>query len=537
MKDNTFIKEFERLAPSQKETCAKFWECDGDAKSIFNVLELNLLDKLEKLNRLETILFFNLINSHETLSENQLKSMTGLENEEVSFAIETLREKMFVYVRKSISKLSHGNDKIIIFEIIKEVLADIEIKHCFNDFDEVFEAGRLYISYPDENLLNLFFENGGYLKHNSKHLKKVNLDKLVKNSLLEKKIVFAKDKMFSAYTLNMILIKPYEPKPVKYHSNGLKILNDLGRMYYVLSTKNVLLNKNGELCKYDFELLVDIFKSKDILAYFVETMTNVGLLYEESKKLLATSDFKDLVQKDFVLFYKDFLFISDKIQLFSDLFLKDNFEYCDYDIRRIALKEDLDLDELFFLNSLLIYAGLVDNSEKNTYTPSKLFYSVKYNSLFAYSDEPSLIVNTNFTVVSEASKLSFYDEFILNTFFNFENSGNIKIFKIDKKSFYKGLFLGFDPNIAINILKEKSSKPVPEMIYVVINDWINSYKEAKIEKVVVIKGAKETLDLIFYNKDIEKYIIKRHGDTLLEISEEAASIKMLEDDNIFIIGN
>jgi hypothetical protein len=538
MKENIFIKEFDRLNQAQKAACASFWDCLPDAHDILGVLKSDFVAKLDKLGKLETRIFFHILSSEENLSENRLKSLTGFEDNELSFAVNSLNEKMFVYLRKSIAKLSSGNDKIITFEIIKDLLSGFKIVDNFEDLEEIFSLGRLYLSFPDEELFSLFFKNNGYIKQGSKLLKNINVDKAVKNKLLELKIVFKNEKIFPAYIINKSFIKPFEPKSSNYISKGLNILNVLGSMYYLLSTKNVLLNKSGELCKYDFDLLTEIFKENDIMDFFLELLYRNGCIFDDNKKMVASAEFKDLMQKDYITFYKNYILSNSKTNRFCELFLSDTKDYSDIDIIRIAEKENINSDELLFINRLLVYTGLSDiSTEKGRYIPSKLYYSIKNNSQFAHSQEASLIVNTNFTVVADSAKLSLYDEYILKTFFNLENTGNVKIFKIDKKSFYKGIFLGFKPELVINILKKKSSKPVPEMIYVIMNDWNNSYKEVKIEKAVIIKGPKETLDLIFYNKDLEKYIIQRHGDNLIEVLEEAASVKMLEEENIFIINN
>lgn len=535
MKKTTFLKEYNRLTKIDKKELIKFWECKDTPDSIFDAIKNKFFTKISTLSKEEASVFFYLLISEQTLTERDLQRNTGLDSEKLAEAIESLSSKMLIYIRKTIAKLTSGNDKILVFNFIHELLEGITLRDNFEILEQKIEQGSLYLNYSNKKVFNLLFEFNGMIDAYSDVSKKNNLKKEFENGNLDFSIYFDGTKISPVYHFKEELISAFTDLEKTFKTKGLSFLNALGEMYYVLSTKRVLLNKNGELCKYDQEIMNDIFSDKKYSDFFVDILKKLDYIESDDKNLIPKKDFKKFLHKDISSIYKDIISQDKNLDWFVNSFLSEKWEFADIDVIRQGKNNDIKKEEAKLLIDIANYLGLVDLSTEKTYIASVLYEGYANETLYIYSEEPCFIVNSNFTLLAEKDKLAIYDEFLLKTFFNIENESKVIMFKMEKQSFLKGIFLGYNPAELIEMINKKAKKEIPEMIFTVLNDWYQSYKEVKIKKMLVITGDKEIIDIINYHKDVEKYILNRHGDKVLEIHSEGADLRFLEDENIFIV--
>ena len=179
--------------------------------------------------------------------------------------------------------------------------------------------------------------------------------------------------------------------------------------------------------------------------------------------------------------------------------------------------------------------GLINQTNEEIYIPSSLFDGLSRDIIAINSPVQSFIVNANFSVVADSEKISLYDDYLFRVFFALESDGKVRIYKIDKKSFLTAVYLGYRPEDLFDTLKNRASKPVPDMIFTVLKDWHNSFKSVRLRTITVFEGNKDVIDILFYNRNMSKYIVKRHGNELLELNSEIENIRYIDDEDIFII--
>ncbi len=535
MKKSTFNKEFERLTEKEKNELADFWETEIDVDKIFQKANDIFFEKIQKLSPAESKILRYIIEAGEIITESSIISHTELDAEEVKNGIEKLTGKLIVYIRKSLAKLTSGNNRVLLFDYVKNNINNYELYNNLDFITQRLDNGYLYLDYKENSIFDLFFQNNGFINAYSAIAKDNELDKYYQKGVINYILYFNGEKIIPAYILKEELFSTRLPNEKVFTDKGLYFLIALGRMYYTLVTKKVLLNKSGELCKYDTELMNGIFINESITNFFIDTMLDFGFLETDGKTLIAKSEIKDFLHKDLTNVYRDLIDNNQELKWFIDDFLKEKWEFASADVIREAKKLDITAKRVMELLDIAYFIGFLEISPENTYRASVLFEGYQNNVFDIKSDKPGFIVNTNFSLVAEKEDLSIFDDFFFKTFFNVENDAKVVIYKMDKKAFLRGIFLGFNPEILFEIMRERAKKPVPDIIFTVLKDWIDSYKEVKLKTILVIEGDKDVIDILNYHREVQKYILERRGENILEIHREAANIRFIEDEDIFII--
>lgn len=532
----TFQKELERLSEKDLQELADFWECSPVLDDIYQAISKNFFLKLSSFSDAENkILFCLLAAKTENITEKQLQRAAGLEYEAFRSGYRNLNKKMILYERKSIAKLTSGNNKIFLFELVNEIIGRVNVTNDLSMVEIKITPGYQYIDYRQRDVLKLLFESNGKIDAYSIAAIQNNLEKHYQSGIIGFTLYFDGKTLKPIYHLLPEFISSVKPVSGDFLGKGLDFLARFGTLFAALSTRRVLLNRSGELCKYDQDLVDNIFQDNEIAEYFIQFFMETGILSSDGKTVSVLPSYQRFLHQDINQTFKEILSKNLSLRKFCEDFLKVGWIFSPEDVYRYAYNYGYSKKEAIFALKICYFMGLINQTNEEIYIPSSLFDGLSRDIIAINSPVQSFIVNANFSVVADSEKISLYDDYLFRVFFALESDGKVRIYKIDKKSFLTAVYLGYRPEDLFDTLKNRASKPVPDMIFTVLKDWHNSFKSVRLRTITVFEGNKDVIDILFYNRNMSKYIVKRHGNELLELNSEIENIRYIDDEDIFII--
>jgi len=175
-----------------------------------------------------------------------------------------------------------------------------------------------------------------------------------------------------------------------------------------------------------------------------------------------------------------------------------------------AVEKDEDQRGIERVESTFVIFGLLRISNGNgtidSIKPTDIGRGVLLGKPVETEVENNIYILPDFNVIA-SREIELSLRVVLETFLEITSLKETITYKLTRNSAYTGFKAGYSAEGIINILREFSSKPLPQNIEFSLINWYNQYKKVSFKKgIFLITESKEVADELLANKQLSKYI-------------------------------
>lgn len=514
-------------------------------------LEKNLISFLTSLSEDECLVFYTALQN----DGFELEILEEKENKELKEALNSLKSKLLLRSLVSVKRLTPAN-KVFVFPEIQDLIGK---RFRFYDRESLLKkinrtpSFSIFQSYPEMPFDFFFFLcSYGFVCRQDFAIQQFGeaaCQYFLDEKALSEVILYNEKQFYPCYELNSEKIENKDFTVIRSISYQTRIFNDIIRLIYFITRDDILITKKGEVNKKHYDKLARELKAEKTLWFLIRFLTKYGFIENDFKK-----GYMYLSQKGYAFFQQEIEEVYDKI-LNSDLMLKEIFdtvsqmhhkEFGIADVVLTYLKKQLkeSFDAFLYRETrrkviqyieILTYMGvLIQKFTAEGFTLYELNSHYKNIVNEKNWEKKPLMISPSMEVQAYPHELDLQTGYLLNVFLELENFSDLLHYRITPIALRRALYFGFNEQMLIKLLKEKSRNPLSSNIESNIKRWAEQYQSGSVKQAVLLKAEAHVLDQLEHQPDFSHLIIERLNQETAVVDSAIYHNRILEDAGIFL---
>ena len=338
------------------------------------------------------------------------------------------------------------------------------------------------------------------------------------------------------------------------HDNYMMFFDSIYRIFLYIRFNNVQLSRHGDIRKNDERNLVQTCNNDSKLFEYIINFLEKHKYIKKEKNLLQSNVSYRMFLKQHIHQQLDFIISSD--ELLKEIFIllqdicfstfsyadvqKEYFnkylnEHCKIPDNELLLQIKERIDIMHWLGLICSYFDEKTNTKVFHYTN----FLDELRGLKKYQQnkkvlKKSLVVDNNYQITCNPEYMESYDLLIISVFCRLIKKDKVYIFNFDKKTVQDAVYTGYELNLFIEAIERNCDNSIDKTIMFNLDDWNKNLKQVKMQKIIVINGQSELMDVIEMSNKINMEL-ERIGTDYLKIKGDKLVNSFIQNENIYIL--